>query len=272
MNAVGNMTTNADGSAMSFGQKAANVAGHAAVGCASAAASGGDCESGALSGGFGAAYSNFGPELFDDMVSRTMEHAVVGGVGSVLGGGKFANGAVTGAFGYLFNELLHQECRDAAMRRAAYKETAYPDGTYCNIQGTSGACGHPLGSVPSESMQAGVSGGFTAAFGLGAAYDVGPVRSTNGMCAVMQNVCLVAGPIAGYSVDMTVLNVSSGNPSNGWSASLIDKWAVPIGGFSVAPGYGSDGLTVQAGRSFGVIGGWGAKFCIQEKVGSCGGR
>ena len=132
MNAVGNMTTNADGSAMSFGQKAANVAGHAAVGCASAAASGGDCESGALSGGFGAAYSNFGPELFDDMVSRTMEHAVVGGVGSVLGGGKFANGAVTGAFGYLFNELLHEGSRDDAMRRAGYGATTYDDGTICN--------------------------------------------------------------------------------------------------------------------------------------------
>lgn len=87
----------------------ANVAGHAVVGCASAAASGGECRSGALAGGFSAAATNFGPEL-----ARTNDafgiaySAVTGGIGSVIGGGKFANGAVTGAFGYLFNHLLHK--------------------------------------------------------------------------------------------------------------------------------------------------------------------
>lgn len=109
MGQVGDWTTGADGS-MSLGQKAANIAGHAAVGCASVAAGGGECRDGALSGGFGAAYSNFGPELFDanDLVGRTMEHAVVGGAASVLGGGKFANGAITAAFGYLFNYWRHR--------------------------------------------------------------------------------------------------------------------------------------------------------------------
>ena len=80
---------------------AVNVAGHALVGCASSAASGGSCGSGALSGGLGAAA---GPALTNlDFGGRLVVSATLGGVGSVAGGGKFANGAVTGAFGYLFN-------------------------------------------------------------------------------------------------------------------------------------------------------------------------
>ena len=83
------------------GAYAFNVAGHALVGCASSAASGGSCESGALSGGLSAAAGPWinGPNQAASLVGN----AVVGGVASVAGGGKFANGAVTGAFGYLFN-------------------------------------------------------------------------------------------------------------------------------------------------------------------------
>jgi RHS repeat-associated protein len=89
----------------------ANVAGHALVGCASSAAGGGSCQSGALSGAFGAALSasglyNTGSGLSNKVIA-TIQHSIAGGIGSVLGGGKFANGAVTGAFGYLFNCSLH---------------------------------------------------------------------------------------------------------------------------------------------------------------------
>jgi len=96
---------------MSNLQKVANVAGHAAVGCASASASGGSCRSGALAGGFSAAATNFGPtELVKtNIVVGVAYNAVVGGIGSELGGGKFANGAVTGSFGYLFNRWRHGE-------------------------------------------------------------------------------------------------------------------------------------------------------------------
>jgi RHS repeat-associated protein len=83
------------------GAYAVNVAGHALVGCASSAASGGSCESGALSGGVTAAA---GPLINGQRFGVALvENAVIGGVASVAGGGKFANGAVTGAFGYLFN-------------------------------------------------------------------------------------------------------------------------------------------------------------------------
>ncbi len=107
MNTVGNLTSNADGSAMSMEQAAANTAGHAAVGCASSAASGGDCKSGALSGGFSAAFANFAPQMSNDFTVGLAQSMVVGGIGSVIGGGKFANGAITGAFGYLYNRCMH---------------------------------------------------------------------------------------------------------------------------------------------------------------------
>jgi RHS repeat-associated protein len=78
-----------------------NVAGHALVGCASSAASGGSCESGALSG---AVTAGAGPLINGQKFAVALvENAVLGGVASVAGGGKFANGAITGAFGYLFN-------------------------------------------------------------------------------------------------------------------------------------------------------------------------
>jgi len=78
-----------------------NVAAHALVGCGASVASGGSCQSGALSGGVSAAAGPLtnGPNYARSLVAN----AVVGGVASVAGGGKFANGAITGAFGYMFN-------------------------------------------------------------------------------------------------------------------------------------------------------------------------
>ena len=71
------------------------IVGHAAVGCASAEASGGDCQSGAISAAFGAATASANGGL--------ILASVAGGIGAELGGGKFANGALTGAMGYFFN-------------------------------------------------------------------------------------------------------------------------------------------------------------------------
>jgi hypothetical protein len=82
-----------------------NIAGHAAVGCGSAVASGGDCGSGALSGAVGSLTSHlpFAQNLTRE--GKLIFVSVSGGLASVAGGGKFGNGAVTAAFGYLFNEL-----------------------------------------------------------------------------------------------------------------------------------------------------------------------
>lgn len=81
---------------------AANIAGHAIVGCASTAAQGGSCGSGALAAGFGAAASPAVASLPQELRLATI--TIVGGTASVLGGGKFENGAVTAAFGYLFSQ------------------------------------------------------------------------------------------------------------------------------------------------------------------------
>lgn len=82
----------------------ANVAGHAAVGCMSAMASGGRCGSGALSGAVGSFASPLVGGLGLDSNAKLVALSAVGGLASVAGGGKFENGAVTAAFGYLFNE------------------------------------------------------------------------------------------------------------------------------------------------------------------------
>jgi hypothetical protein len=89
---------------------AANIAGHAAVGCVSALASGGSCEAGALAAGAGAAAAPLVaeqlPNARTDLGQRLEGAAVsglVGGLASIGGGGKFVDGAVTAAFGYLFN-------------------------------------------------------------------------------------------------------------------------------------------------------------------------
>lgn len=87
-----------------------NVAGHAAVGCASSAASGGSCGSGALAGAVGAASGPLVNVAFPNQKTDAGDYfgglattSALGGLASVAGGGKFENGAVTAAFGYMYN-------------------------------------------------------------------------------------------------------------------------------------------------------------------------
>ena len=97
-----------------------NVAGHAAVGCVSAVASGGKCGPGALSAAVPAAAAPLvadvtqnAPDKFTRTIEGSAASGVLGGLASVAGGGKFADGAVTGAFGYLFNAAPHGEGGDS---------------------------------------------------------------------------------------------------------------------------------------------------------------
>jgi hypothetical protein len=110
------------------GSYPANIAGHAAVGCLSAVASGGSCKSGALAAGVSAAGTPLINDAFpypktnaNHLLGGTVASSVLGGIGSVAGGGKFENGAVTGAFGYLFNNFEH--CSFAGPCRAQALET-----------------------------------------------------------------------------------------------------------------------------------------------------
>jgi RHS repeat-associated protein len=84
------------------GNHLANIAGHAAIGCASAAASGGECGVGAFSGAAGSFISPYATTM--GFEGGLVASIVIGGTVSELAGGKFANGAATAAFGYLFNQ------------------------------------------------------------------------------------------------------------------------------------------------------------------------
>jgi RHS repeat-associated protein len=114
---VGTLTS-VDGQPPAFGTDlyAENVAGHAAVGCLSAVASGGECGPGALAAGAGAAVAPFA--LKASLIGGTAISGIVGGLASVAGGGKFVDGAVTGAFGYLFNACSHAGCWTTGDERA----------------------------------------------------------------------------------------------------------------------------------------------------------
>jgi RHS repeat-associated protein len=79
--------------------------GHAAVGCASTAAQGGNCGTGAVSALFGKFATNATANWGND-IGHFAITVVAGGVGSVIAGGKFENGAKTAAYGYLFNYCL----------------------------------------------------------------------------------------------------------------------------------------------------------------------
>src|SRR5690606_30681655 len=82
--------------------------GHAGVGCASAAASGGDCGAGAAGAFVGAMGNNF---FATGNVAGDFGVATVsGGLGSMAAGGKFADGAKIAAVGYLFNHCMHNVC------------------------------------------------------------------------------------------------------------------------------------------------------------------
>lgn len=81
---------------------------HAAAGCVSASAAGGNCSQGAVSAGFAEVIG--GNVEFKEMEANLVARTVIGGTSSVLGGGKFSNGAMTGAFGYLFNKCGHSDC------------------------------------------------------------------------------------------------------------------------------------------------------------------
>jgi hypothetical protein len=100
---VGSLTSALSSGLGSWGTYVANVAGHAAVGCLSAVASGGRCGPGGLAAGAGAA---IGPVAAQGgLVGGSVISGLVGGLASRAGGGKFEDGAVTAAFGYLFTKV-----------------------------------------------------------------------------------------------------------------------------------------------------------------------
>ena len=147
MDVVGGLTNGHGVTSDYFGsaEHLANIAGHAAVGCASAAASGGSCRAGAFSGAAGSLVTPYGADLgkFGGLVVATIS----GGTASVIAGGKFTDGARTAAFGYLFNQAAAGLSREVSPeeRQAMTKEfnhdielmgvTAKLAGTVLNMSG-----------------------------------------------------------------------------------------------------------------------------------------
>ena len=84
-----------------------HYASHAAVGCVSSVAGGGQCGAGALSAMAGLAGTQFGEVIGAGTAGRFATSVVAGGIGSSLAGGSFMDGAQTAAYGYLFNSLAH---------------------------------------------------------------------------------------------------------------------------------------------------------------------
>jgi RHS repeat-associated protein len=91
-------------------------AAHAAAGCVSSAAGGGNCSRGATAAVFGKFATN-ATARWEVGIAQGTAAVVAGGVGSVIAGGKFENGARTAAFGYLFNQAMSAEEKQ---RRAAH--------------------------------------------------------------------------------------------------------------------------------------------------------
>jgi RHS repeat-associated protein len=180
---------------------AINIAGHAAVGCASAVASGGECGSGALSGAVGSALSPLTVKAFPDAgtdlgqrIGGTILIATAGGLASVAGGGKFENGAITGAFGYLFNQVAPNiagsifgisaaEARGLSVQEdiaAKYREASEATmvvGGQAELTGVTGAVvsGGALFSFQPFDVGAWVSAGWTSGVNVGGSIVVGGV-------------------------------------------------------------------------------------------------
>ena len=92
-------------------QISGNVLAHAAVGCASAEASGGNCGKGALSAAISDAASPYIIKFQNlgawGAAPEAAEAGLIGGVAARIEGGNFTDGFSVSAAGYLFNSLAH---------------------------------------------------------------------------------------------------------------------------------------------------------------------
>lgn len=91
----------------------AKTVAHAATGCATSAAFGGDCKSGAIGAGASASLGFATDNATWGDAEQTLVRAIIGGTASTAAGGKFQNGALSAAMGYLFNDLGHGPQVDA---------------------------------------------------------------------------------------------------------------------------------------------------------------
>lgn len=136
-----------------------NVIAHAVIGCASAAAGGGECGHGAAAAGFSAGVGGLlhqggaTPGTQDKIINGVIA-VLVGGTAAELGGGKFVNGALTAAIGYLFNALPHSGSASEPNTLSQTKADARSAGVFYSIEG----CGSDRCRVTQVSVELIVDG------------------------------------------------------------------------------------------------------------------
>jgi RHS repeat-associated protein len=140
--------------------------GSALIGCGAAAASGGRCGAGALSGGIS---SLAGPITNGQgFAASLIANSVVGGLASVAGGGKFADGAVTGAFQYAIGYAASQSTNSGAAAPGMALDVSGRYQPAIQIPSIGGPGASPGGPSSLDTLWLGI----TTALGIyGAGYD-----------------------------------------------------------------------------------------------------
>jgi RHS repeat-associated protein len=134
-------------------QTEAAVAAHAAVGCASAVMSSGNCGKGALAAGLGevadrsglvGSLSQWGTDR-EQLIEATAVSGAVGGAVASVTGGNFSDGFSIGAAGYLFNDFAHVELpRLAGIERQG---DTLVGNVPVSCDGSSSECGEAMGQL-----------------------------------------------------------------------------------------------------------------------------
>jgi len=234
---------------------------HAAVGCVSAAAGGGDCARGSLSAVAGKWASNQMAGMSADY--QFVAATVTGGVTSVLGGGKFQSGAMTAAFGYMFNAAAEDQRKADAKEIAKIKALANKVKEFGN---------RVIDQIDSgiQVDLANMSG--TIAGGIGFSQTTaGTIDNKANACVVMTS-CILIGPIAGAAVSAGT-TLQSGTLTPGevtYQVGLTGDFALPIGGLKVDPAVANNGaLSLGFAASSGLIAGGAVTFCRQQTSKGC---
>ena len=127
------------------------IGAHAAGGCITSVAGGGQCGSGAVAAAFGKYTTLKIDGYIQGDIAKGIASVVAGGVGSVLAGGKFENGAKTAAYGYLFNQVL--SAAEAAKMTEA-RNSQVMKGNGCVAEAASKCAGLPVtnGGSPEQAV------------------------------------------------------------------------------------------------------------------------
>jgi RHS repeat-associated protein len=175
-----------------------NVAAHAVVGCASSAASGGSCRSGAAGAALGSAWDMSGYQSSNTVIGLVQSTAI-GGIASLASGGTFASGATQAAYSYLFNCLSHPDTCTKADQPEIRQAAANCGGDMACIQRIAvyaRESGIPLppdmGQALSDFIKLGVAGGAALTVAMAPATETFAAMTTDQLKGVIGNEGVIA--------------------------------------------------------------------------------